>query len=154
MTASRKAIVRGFDAALQAADPVSAVCERISLRADGGADIAGLAVPAATPIEALAIGKAAARMMLGVVNVLGDRLDRGFVLTKDGHTSDLLPSSIRQVVAAHMQYPVVVAIIDLVSARSKSRAGCNRKIVAVDAWFGGSGAAHEARCRAGKPCLQ
>lgn len=101
VTDPRDAIVRAFAAALRAADPMWAVRDQLTPGPDNAVEIAEMPIPAETPIEAVAIGKAAPRMMLGVVDALGDRLGRGYVLTKDGHTSDGLPDSVVQAFAAH-----------------------------------------------------
>lgn len=101
-TAARALIAEMFAAGIASADPRTAVRDRVRLDGDllriGEQD-----VPICTgKIIALAIGKAAIPMAQGLVDVLGDRIDAGIVLTKDGHVQPgvQLPSfAIRE--AAH-----------------------------------------------------
>jgi glycerate 2-kinase len=57
-------------------------------------------------VRAIAIGKAAASMMQGVLDEAADQLDAGLVITKRGHTEDFSASaaSITQIESAH-PYP-------------------------------------------------
>lgn len=46
------------------------------------------------------VGKAASRMTLGLIDVLGERISAGLIITKDGH-SEQLPSHFVQIESAH-----------------------------------------------------
>lgn len=122
----RDVIARAFAAAVAAADPRRAVREQIASAPDGSILIAGRSVALGFPIEAIAIGKAAASMMLGAVDALGDGLRRGFVLTKEGQGSDELPGSIRQTVASHpvLDERSLLATRELIRWLGESPADC------------------------------
>lgn len=70
-----------FAAGLASVDPRRKVAERL-----GAGDLRGDGLPIV-----LAIGKAATAMATGVHDVLGDRIEAGIILTKDGHAADPLP---------------------------------------------------------------
>src|SRR3954453_18380038 len=73
-----------YQAALRASDPRIAV--RGALTIDGrGVSISGQHVECAGRLVVIAIGKAAVTMAAGAIDALGDRIDAGIAITKDGH---------------------------------------------------------------------
>lgn len=79
-------VVRWYEAGLRAVDAEAAVRDRLSW--DGRElAIAGdvIATAPESTVVAVAVGKAAAAMANGLAEVMGDRLSRGIILTKDGH---------------------------------------------------------------------
>jgi glycerate 2-kinase len=77
-----------YQAALRASDPQIAV--RNALAIDGrGISISGQHVECAGRLVVIAIGKAAVTMAAGAVDVLGDRIDAGIAITKDGHAGSV-----------------------------------------------------------------
>lgn len=52
-------------------------------------------------ILVMAVGKAASRMALGLHDVLGDRIAKGFVVTKHGHEEDELPPHFALATSSH-----------------------------------------------------
>ncbi len=87
----RAALLAAYRAALARVDGRGAVA-RFLAGYRGGA-----------PSHALAIGKAAAYMMAGAFEVLGERLRAGLVVTKHGHAPPLLPPAapVRTLEASH-----------------------------------------------------
>src|SRR5699024_10814797 len=83
-----RAIRRWFDEALPAVDPRGAVRRVLSLRghilSNGGRH---LSLPADGQVIVVAIGKAACGLAQGARDVLGDRIERGIILTKYGHVT-------------------------------------------------------------------
>jgi hydroxypyruvate reductase len=75
-------------AAIAAVDPATAVQETVSLDGDG-IRIGRVRVPAAEArrVIVLGAGKASPRMAAALVDILGDRVDGGLVITKDGYQS-------------------------------------------------------------------
>lgn len=89
-----------YEAALQAADPASAVAG--SLRFEGGALAIGTDRFPLSDFERVVVagaGKATARMAAAVERILGDRLDEGVIIVKDGHAAPL--AKVRQWEAGH-----------------------------------------------------
>jgi hydroxypyruvate reductase len=84
--ARRDLIARAFEAGLRSVAPDEAVREALTRTADGFA-VAGEPVAVAGRVVVVAIGKAAVPMAVAARDVLGDRIDRGYVLTKDGHAA-------------------------------------------------------------------
>jgi glycerate-2-kinase len=79
-----------FADGLLAVEPRAAVNRALSL--DGAAlVVAGRSIPLSGRLVVIAIGKAAGAMSLGARDVLGDRMDTGIVLTKDGHLDADIP---------------------------------------------------------------
>jgi len=85
-------------AALEAADPGAAV--RRFLRAEGDAVVVGERRIAARRVVVLAVGKAAVPMAGAALDVLGDRIDGGLVVTKKGYDVNA-PRVFDTVVAGH-----------------------------------------------------
>ena len=85
MRATMMAIGR---AAIAAVDPATAVRETVAVR-DGGIQIGSLRVPDADArrVIVLGAGKASPRMAAALVEILGDRVAGGLVITKDGYAS-------------------------------------------------------------------
>jgi glycerate 2-kinase len=81
---ARAAIERWYRAALAAVDPEAAVLAALE-RAPGGLRVDGQFVPVGGRIVVVAVGKAAAPMARAAAARCGDAIDRGVVLTKDGH---------------------------------------------------------------------
>lgn len=83
-----QAVRRWFDAAVEVADPRRAVRDHMSLRG-GELQVDGQRVPVHErgQVVVIAIGKAASGLAQGARDVLGDRIDRGVILTKYGHAS-------------------------------------------------------------------
>ena len=75
-------------AAIAAVDPATAVKETVAL-ADDGIQIGSVHVPdvEARRVIVLGAGKASPRMAAALVKVLGDRVEGGLVITKDGYAS-------------------------------------------------------------------
>lgn len=88
---ARARLLECLDAALAAVDARRAVAARLEFGDD----------PA--PTHALAIGKAAARMMHGAIDALEDRIEAALVVTKHGHAGDLAERSdrLRVIEASH-----------------------------------------------------
>lgn len=92
--------VKIYGAALKAADPFNAVARR--LRMEGStlcADGARYDLDAIERVVVVGAGKGTALMAKAVEEVLGERIERGLVIVKYGHTAPL--SRIEQVEAAH-----------------------------------------------------
>jgi glycerate 2-kinase len=97
---ARETIERLFAAAIGAVDPERAV--RAALAWDGKAvRVGGDEVAAERGVHVVAVGKAAVAMARGALDVLGDTIVSGDVITKDGHASQALPPRIRVFEAAH-----------------------------------------------------
>jgi glycerate-2-kinase len=96
----RPAILDAFDAALKAVQSDTVVRDAIEGSASGSKEAARL-IAQASQVDAIAIGKGAVAMMSGALDSLGDRLTRGFVITKDGHVDRELPGRIEVHEAAH-----------------------------------------------------
>ena len=77
----RRLLLDGYRAALDAASSRASVRRRL-------ADEMSIA-----PRFAFAVGKAAPAMMAGAFDVLGERIERALVLTKHGHTGEVLDPS-------------------------------------------------------------
>ena len=79
-----------FSAGLAAVDPRTTVERTLSF--DGTwLKIADRTIEVRGRLVVLAVGKAAGSMALGAIDVLGDRIDAGIALTKDGHFSSPVP---------------------------------------------------------------
>jgi glycerate 2-kinase len=98
--AHRQILAGIFDAALAAADPYNAVLNAASVEHDR-LTIAGAKYDLAAfqRIIVVGAGKATARMALAVESLLGNRIDAGLIVVKDGHTAPL--DIIEQIEAAH-----------------------------------------------------
>ncbi len=87
-----------FSAALEAADPGSAVLRAVRVEQDrlyvAGHELAGF-----KRIIVVGAGKAVARMAVAVESLLGSRIAAGLIIVKEGHTAPL--SIISQIEAAH-----------------------------------------------------
>ena len=90
-------------AAIAAVDPATAVYETVSLTGDG-IRVGRLLVPDAEARRVLVLGagKASPRMALALVDILGDRVEGGLVITKDGYES---PAGHIEIVAAGHPVP-------------------------------------------------
>ena len=130
-----------FAAALAASDPRVAVRGTLAL---DGADVlvAGERFVAPRRIVVVGAGKAAVTMARGAEDVLGARIDTGWVITKDGHARSELPL---RVVVAEAAHPIPDArgvaatrrLIDIV-------AGCRADDLVVALISGGGSALLEA----------
>ncbi|HUX89434.1 MAG TPA: HAD-IIB family hydrolase [Gallionellaceae bacterium] len=96
----RQTLLAIFNAALAAADPYNAVLKAVRFE-QKQLQIAGAVYPldAYARIVVVGAGKATARMALAVETLLGDRIDAGLIIVKDGHTEPL--SVIEQVESSH-----------------------------------------------------
>lgn len=84
--AAREAIERWFRDALAVVEPRRAVRRALSFEGDRlfvGDEVVD--IPPGGRIVVVAVGKAASAMARGAHDVLGDQINRGLVLTKDGH---------------------------------------------------------------------
>ncbi len=89
---SRRSLIESaFHHGIQRVAPDAAV-RMVLQRVDEGLTIEGERVPVAGRLVVVAIGKAAPTMARAARDVLGDRIDAGFVLTKDGHLAEPVPS--------------------------------------------------------------
>ena len=86
-----------FAAGLAAADPADAV--RRSLVIEGGSISVGGRAFEAKGVAVVAAGKAAGAMVRAALEVLGDRVSGGIVVTKDDH--DPGPEALETVFASH-----------------------------------------------------
>lgn len=93
-------IRRWFAAALASVDPEAATRRRIE-RLGGDVLVAGRRFERPKRIIVVGVGKAAMTMALGVEDALGDRIDRGLVITKDGHAEGRRPTRIEVREASH-----------------------------------------------------
>lgn len=86
LSRARTLIRRWFDAAVDVVDPRRAVMKAISFH-DGDLLLDEGVVPLARSgrLVVISIGKAAGGMAQGALDVLGDRIDHGIILTKYGH---------------------------------------------------------------------
>ena len=86
--AMRATIMAIGRAAIAAVDPATAVRETVAVH-DGGIQIGSLRVSAADArrVIVLGAGKASPRMAAALVEILGDRVAGGLVITKDGYAS-------------------------------------------------------------------
>src|SRR4051794_32739659 len=76
-----------YQAALSAADPRIAVRDALSTD-DGGVSIAGRHFEHPRRLVVIAVGKAAVTMAQGATDALGDRINDGIAITKDGHAGE------------------------------------------------------------------
>lgn len=93
-------IRRWFAAALASVDPEQATRRRIE-RLGGDVLVAGRNFGRPKRVIVVGVGKAAMTMALGVEDALGDRVDGGLVITKDGHAEGRRPSRIEVREASH-----------------------------------------------------
>jgi glycerate-2-kinase len=97
---ARRSIEELFALALERADPRRAVANVISI--DGGTlEIDDMDVPVRGGIVLIAIGKAAVTMTAGAIEALGDRIERGIAITKDGHSAGITFEKVDVAEAAH-----------------------------------------------------
>jgi hydroxypyruvate reductase len=96
----RETIRRLFDAALAAVAPEQAVRSAIASR-DDAVVVGDSAISLRTGIHIVAVGKAAAAMTRGALDVLGSAVVSGDVITKEGHVTESLPGTIRVHEAGH-----------------------------------------------------
>jgi glycerate-2-kinase len=87
--AARRLIGELFAAALAANDPEQVVADALSLH-NGSLSVDRREVPLVGQLVVVAIGKAAEPMALGAVAALGNRIDAGYLVTKEGHSSSVL----------------------------------------------------------------
>lgn len=83
---AHRTIRRWYDRALVVVDPAQSIINALAF--DGRTIRVGSAEMALEPdarLIVIAIGKAAGGMARGAVRMFGDRIDRGIILTKDGH---------------------------------------------------------------------
>jgi glycerate 2-kinase len=93
----RQAVVgRIVEAALHAADPRAAVTAMLKRKGDNLAAAENvLPLAGVRRIRVIGAGKASPAMAQGVVDVLGDRITEGLIISKHGAAEGLLPPSIR-----------------------------------------------------------
>lgn len=91
---------RWFGAALAAVEPAAAVRRALACAAEG-VRVGGEWLDVGGRMVLLSVGKAAVAMARGAVEVCGDRLDEGVVITKDGQATAGLPSRLVVYSAAH-----------------------------------------------------
>jgi glycerate 2-kinase len=86
---ARTTISRWFEMALETVEPRRAVTSSLAFH-DDTLEVDGRAIRLTQDgrIIVLAVGKAAGGMAQGALDVLGDRMDRGIILTKYGHISE------------------------------------------------------------------
>lgn len=90
-----RAILEGIlAAALERVDPAAALRRGVH-RSGDRLTIAGREVPEGARLVVLAAGKAAAAMAAALEEVAADRIDRGLVVTKDGHGARLSKLAMR-----------------------------------------------------------
>lgn len=93
-------IERWFGCALRAVDPTQAVKAHLSCGV-GELAVDGDAVPIAGRLFVAAVGKAAQAMAQGAVEVCGESISAGLILTKDGHLTGPAPAKFETYEAAH-----------------------------------------------------
>jgi len=81
-------------AALERVDPAAALRRGVH-RSGDRLTLGGREVPEGARLVVLAAGKAAAAMAAALEEVVGDRIDRGLVVTKDGHGARLSKLALR-----------------------------------------------------------
>ena len=84
----RQHLLQVYESALEAVDGRTCVARTMAGQAFG------------VDVHVIAIGKAAAAMLHGANDVLGDHLRQGLLITKSGHT-DIFPDHIKQFAAGH-----------------------------------------------------
>jgi glycerate 2-kinase len=86
---ARTTISRWFEMALETVEPQRAVTSSLALH-DDTLEVDGRAIRLSQDgrIIVLAVGKAAGGMARGALDAIGDRIDRGIILTKYGHISE------------------------------------------------------------------
>jgi glycerate-2-kinase len=93
--ALRRSLEGFYRAALDAVDPAAAI-RRVVVSDARGLSIGGEALPASAHLRLLAVGKAAAAMAAELERLVGDRLEAGLVVTKDGHGLPLARCTLRE----------------------------------------------------------
>jgi hydroxypyruvate reductase len=96
---ARELIKRAYAAGVDVVAPDAAV-KRVLARTDFGFTVDGDAVDTRGRLIVVAIGKAAAPMASAAAEVLGDAIDAGYLLTKDGHTTGA-PTAVAVYEASH-----------------------------------------------------
>jgi glycerate 2-kinase len=137
MPAHRDLLRSLYSAAIAAVEPAAAV--RAHLRRDGTRLTAGAWTHDLDPagrIVLVGAGKASAAMALAVEELLGERIDRGVVVVKHGHTAPL--TRVRQLEASH---PVPDADGEA-GARALEGAldGLSARDLVIACWSGGASA--------------
>jgi glycerate 2-kinase len=98
--AARNVVRRLFDAAVAAVEPATAV--RAALERNAGTlNVGSATVPVRNGVHIVAVGKAAVAMTRGALDVVGEIVVSGDVITKDGHVDSALPDQIRVFEAGH-----------------------------------------------------
>jgi hydroxypyruvate reductase len=97
---ARATVEQLFQAALAASDPERAVQQALVWN---GQDliVEGQRLVAPEGVHIVAVGKAAAAMTAGAVTALGQVINSGVVVTKDGHVDRVLPERIQVFEAGH-----------------------------------------------------
>lgn len=97
---ARQYIEELYALALERADPRRAVARVISI--DGvNLEIGQIEAPVRAGIVLISIGKAAVTMAQGAIDALGERIDRGIAITKDGHSGGARFDRVEIAEAAH-----------------------------------------------------
>ena len=94
------AIRRWFDAAVSAVNPANAVQSHLR-RCDLVLQVDDRTIPITGRLFVAAIGKAALGMSRGASAVCGDLIERGLIITKDGHLDSPLPERFEAYEASH-----------------------------------------------------
>ncbi|CAN5784802.1 glycerate kinase [soil metagenome] len=89
MAQHRSLIKALYAAAINAADPVSAVERSLALRGNT-LTVGARSLELTGRVVVVSIGKAAARMATGAASALGDKAEQGIVITKYGHAEGAL----------------------------------------------------------------
>lgn len=95
----RDLITEVYHSAIETCAPDRAVSQAIS-RTPKGFAVDGVGIPVVGRLVVVAVGKAAAPMAAATESALGDLIDRGVVLTKDGH-ADAAPTEFEVFEASH-----------------------------------------------------
>lgn len=85
--ARRQAVERAYARGIEAVEPGNAV-RNVLARTKAGFSVSGEEIVVPGRLVVVAIGKAAASMAKATVEILGDAVDRGMLITKDGHGGD------------------------------------------------------------------
>jgi hydroxypyruvate reductase len=100
LAAAHETVLQLFAAAVAAVDPAHAVESTLTWH-DGMLQVDGKAIAIPAGVHVIAVGKAAVAMTRGALDVLGDAIVSGEVITKDGHVDAPLPSRFRVSEAGH-----------------------------------------------------
>jgi hydroxypyruvate reductase len=100
LAAARETVLQLFAAAVAAVDPTHAVKSALALH-NGMLQVDETAIAIPAGVHVIAVGKAAVAMTRGALDVLGDAIVSGELITKDGHVDAPLPSRVQVSEAGH-----------------------------------------------------